>query len=858
MGTITDAINSAWRDYVTAGVAATGPNEPAKSEIRAIGPLIESAIATAGLGALVDVVKDTRANLNADLAHAADTVALVYGDATDSNNDLYVKVGASDSGSWTNTGALRSVVESIIGDTASLVASVNTRNVQLGDPAGSGTEVANANYYYDPNSLSDSDEYISVLRTSGGADRVLDLVIAAVAGDGTLSLVSRQPVSFGPGASETEVSVFKPAGCVYGLSKQSGSWYYTPGGTLTIWDTAGLPTTGTVKSVTSSNGPNMGAEIRGVVAHGAAVGLEQSTDALDAVGEAFAAGFALPMVSTGTTVPSGYGIIFPDVDTSAGVITSLDIGMGSAGTANVIVAKMTGNVITDLYSVTPLSLGAGVSSVALAIEKPEGYTVGIQGAGYRFQAFTNPEFIRAWTKSGAFVEGETLAAPSAEHRYECRLTVETGLVARVTLLENSGTGDGTSELSETANTGAGDVSAELLSARSSHPFPYARPGTFASSTLPYAGEGFNGPGVISVNGEPFILPETPRLGNLHDAARAALMEHIAAGNPLVLCSDSRGHFAYAANGPDHWFNRLCRFLNFGVAADEPVMTALRPSATYTPAFYGVSVFGGSTTTDGPIVEALQIADGGYIEFVGTYEQVDVFAKQQAGAGTLSVSFNGAAAYGTKAYAGATALDVHSGFPATGQTGSGTYRIAASGGPVVITGLIREGILTTRTAVGKQRLRCIRAAHGSYLFGSFTAAAITSQMAQAAHWGGQGVPIIDLGINDAFTLTPAAIATNAGTMIDRYEAAGAPEIFAIIPGRPSSGWNASYGAGRYYETAIGALRKVYRERGVRVIGVDDIAWRDTAGFSDGLHYGPGEPQLRKMRAVVSGILKSKGA
>lgn len=107
MGNIVDAINTVWRDYVTENVPASGAHEPEKPNIRAIGPLIESAIADAALGALVSVVKDTRDNLNADLAHAADTVALVYGDALDTNNDLYVKVGASGSGSWTNTGALR-------------------------------------------------------------------------------------------------------------------------------------------------------------------------------------------------------------------------------------------------------------------------------------------------------------------------------------------------------------------------------------------------------------------------------------------------------------------------------------------------------------------------------------------------------------------------------------------------------------------------------------------------------------------------------------------------------------------------------------------------------------------------------
>lgn len=112
MATITEAFASVFRDYVTAGVPASGENDPVKSEIRALGPIIESAISSAAFGALVDVVYEDRASLDADLAHAAETVALVYGDSDDANNDLYVKVGASGAGSWTNTGALRSAFTS--------------------------------------------------------------------------------------------------------------------------------------------------------------------------------------------------------------------------------------------------------------------------------------------------------------------------------------------------------------------------------------------------------------------------------------------------------------------------------------------------------------------------------------------------------------------------------------------------------------------------------------------------------------------------------------------------------------------------------------------------------------------------
>lgn len=113
MGNIASQFATAFRDFVVEGIASSGPHDVIKEEVRAIGPLIEQGITTAGLGALVDVIKDTKANLDADLAHPADTVALVFSDATQTNNDLYVKTGASGAGAWTNTGALFSIISSL-------------------------------------------------------------------------------------------------------------------------------------------------------------------------------------------------------------------------------------------------------------------------------------------------------------------------------------------------------------------------------------------------------------------------------------------------------------------------------------------------------------------------------------------------------------------------------------------------------------------------------------------------------------------------------------------------------------------------------------------------------------------------
>lgn len=112
-----EQLKTAFRKFVVEGVPASGPNEPDKSEIltglNQLGSDVSALAAQAGLGALVDVIKETEAALDGDLAHAADTIAMVYGDASEINNDLYAKVGAPGTGSWTNTGALHSIMEGL-------------------------------------------------------------------------------------------------------------------------------------------------------------------------------------------------------------------------------------------------------------------------------------------------------------------------------------------------------------------------------------------------------------------------------------------------------------------------------------------------------------------------------------------------------------------------------------------------------------------------------------------------------------------------------------------------------------------------------------------------------------------------
>jgi hypothetical protein len=64
MGTIANAINTAYRDYVVDGVPASGANNPSKSECRAVGPAIETWLANPVMDnyGVKTVVKGRRAN----------------------------------------------------------------------------------------------------------------------------------------------------------------------------------------------------------------------------------------------------------------------------------------------------------------------------------------------------------------------------------------------------------------------------------------------------------------------------------------------------------------------------------------------------------------------------------------------------------------------------------------------------------------------------------------------------------------------------------------------------------------------------------------------------------------------------
>ncbi len=152
MGEITTAAAQVWRDSEVFGLPASGNHKPIKSEIRTVLSSIDAGIdlvaAAVELGAVVVVA--TQSALYADLAHAANTLGIVWQDATPANNAVYVKTGASGAGGWSLTnltvpGALSAYWENALAEAqAAAVQTAADRAVVASDMAVATTAAATA------------------------------------------------------------------------------------------------------------------------------------------------------------------------------------------------------------------------------------------------------------------------------------------------------------------------------------------------------------------------------------------------------------------------------------------------------------------------------------------------------------------------------------------------------------------------------------------------------------------------------------------------------------------------------------------------------------------------------------------
>jgi hypothetical protein len=101
--TISSDASIIWRDFTVNGVPSSGVWNPRKTDLRQWGAAVGGAItqlygaASTGKG----LGYATRAALFADLSPAANSLASVFSDGTSAFNGVYIKSGASGTGSWT-------------------------------------------------------------------------------------------------------------------------------------------------------------------------------------------------------------------------------------------------------------------------------------------------------------------------------------------------------------------------------------------------------------------------------------------------------------------------------------------------------------------------------------------------------------------------------------------------------------------------------------------------------------------------------------------------------------------------------------------------------------------------------------
>lgn len=117
--------SSVWRDYETNDVPASGVYSPEKREIRKWAEYVETMLRAAAGG---NLVYTSKSDIDADLDHDANSAAVVVGDPTAANNGLYMKVGASGSGSWDRIGDLPTTLVrlTVTGGTADAIEASST------------------------------------------------------------------------------------------------------------------------------------------------------------------------------------------------------------------------------------------------------------------------------------------------------------------------------------------------------------------------------------------------------------------------------------------------------------------------------------------------------------------------------------------------------------------------------------------------------------------------------------------------------------------------------------------------------------------------------------------------------------
>jgi hypothetical protein len=363
---------------------------------------------------------------------------------------------------------------------------------------------------------------------------------------------------------------------------------------------------------------------------------------------------------------------------------------------------------------------------------------------------------------------------------------------------------------------------------------YKGNGSYALTSIPNQGEGLHGPGRIALNGRPYFIPRSRGKPDLAHAFRAAFAYEIANNIPVVVFGDSITWLSWAVSWKSTWLSLLASYVNQGSPSDEAMLCAV---ADYLLPQHGITVTGSTSVgTTGPLGESLVMQPGAALNFAGAYEQIDVFYNKASSAGSLVFAFNGTG-FKTVNCSGAAELDKYSGPSLTGQIASGTYTITCTGAPVEITGIDRLGV---KVAGSLPRARFIRNAHGSYNFGHFVGAKITSMVKQAAAYSAKKPTVIlALGINERNTVGPTgytALLVRVQQTLTDLNAAGVTRIFAMMPLRTSGpAETTAFITGLSYDNLIGGLQEVYRSNNIPMINLSALDLGASGDlYSDGIH------------------------
>lgn len=742
---------------------------------------------------------------------------------------------------------------------------VGLKAVGPGPMATTGTAFANATFYGWPQILSDSGQFISEVVVPIQSAGQIRVIVAFVESDGTLSLVSSTALSTGGTGVRVivpDAPIFVPAGCIAGLAYDTANGYYDTGGTpgaVAIWSTAGgtIPSSHTPKTAGTGPWVKFQFTVIGETRGRASLAYAETVALRAIIGQSRDLGWPEPIATTGTNLSGAYTIMDVRPATADGVLTQVKIGATQSGTVKIFTGTVdpTTRVLT-LKEQSVVNVVAGLNTISLTLPVTAGDLIGASTQGTSgtmlFQLNTNPDGVSVWCLGSSVTNGMTFTPISAQHRFEFKATVKTGLLAQSGGGSIAATNTGLDTLAGASS--SGDFASALASAYSAHPNPYLRPGNYNATALPAYGKGLWGPGKLYLNGVYVSIPSAPERGSRFLKLRSLLAGTIANGGCLIFMGDSITNGAYATDHRKNHVGLMARGANMGIALDEAVMGSFDDSdPSGGLSFHGLSLSNPSTATQGtggPVGKSLMLQPGQTLSMAAAaYERVDVTYTGVTG-GTLVFAYNGIT-YKTVNCA-TTGQDVLAAAGPTGQTASGVYSITNTGTAAVeITSLGRFGV----KAVGsKPRLIVCRFARGGWSFGSYSAAQIQSAVRIANVIGGNGTAsehfvVTALGTNDSVggSATYAQIKTAATNHANLWIAAGVPANKQM----PAIPWRWSYYLGSTtYEMAQGGVRD-----GFRAAGVTACIQTDAHDFvSEGLA-GDGHPSDLGFQVYYDQILAS---